>query len=224
MKRSIAAFLASTAVTLGFGQIAYAADIPTKASPAAPVVAPSWTGFYVGLNTGGSIGTGSASQSAAFSSTALGSNGLLNSSDRFSPSGWVVGGQLGYNWQVSPSWMVGLEADWQWTSQKADVLNCTPSAATVAFFGTGANGFGYCLDAEQKLTNFGTARARAGYLSNPWLLWYVTGGLAWGTVKDSLTYTGSANSVIFSTLQPGPFLSTSASFSTTKFGWTLGWR
>ena len=99
-------------------------------------------------------------------------------------------------------------------SQKADVLNCTPSAATVAFFGTGANGFGYCLDAEQKLTNFGTARARAGYLSNPWLLWYVTGGVAWAEVND--TFTGSTSNPM------AAFNGTSASFSKTKSGGTVG--
>ena len=220
MKRLVRVFLAGTAITLGFGQIVSAADLPVKA-PVAPVAAPDWTGFYIGLNTGGSIGTGSASQNAAFNSAAIGANALLNGSDRSSPSGWVLGGQLGYNKQIS-NWVVGLEADWQWTSQKANSLNCTPPAG-LAFFGAGANGFGYCLDAEQKLTNFGTARARAGVLSNNWLLWYLTGGLAWGTVKDTLTFTGSANSTIFpGGLQPGPFLPASASFSTTKVGWTLG--
>ena len=203
------------------GQLAYAADMPVKAPPVAPVAAPDWTGFYVGLNAGGSVGTGSASQNAAFSSTLLGSNGLLNSSDRYAPFGGVIGGQLGYNKQIS-NWVVGVEADWQWTSQKASALNCTPPAG-LAFFGAGANGFGYCLNADQKLTNFGTARARAGILSNNWLLWYVTGGLAWGTVKDTLTFTGSANTTIFPAgLQPGPFLPGSVGFSTTKVGWTAG--
>ena len=33
-------------------QIGAAADLPTKAPPLAPVAAPTWTGFYVGLNAG----------------------------------------------------------------------------------------------------------------------------------------------------------------------------
>ena len=58
--------------------------------------------LFVGLNTGGSVGTGSASQNAAFSSTLLGANKLCsNGSDRYSPVGWVIGGQLGYNKQIS---------------------------------------------------------------------------------------------------------------------------
>ena len=132
MKRLVRVFLAGTAITLGFGQIVSAADLPVKA-PVAPVAAPDWTGFYIGLNTGGSIGTGSASQNAAFNSAAIGANALLNGSDRSSPSGWVIGGQLGYNKQIS-NWVVGLEADWQWTSQKANSLNCTPPAATCIFW------------------------------------------------------------------------------------------
>ena len=74
MKRLVRVFLAVTAITLGFGQIVSAADLPVKA-PVAPVAAPDWTGFYIGLNTGGSIGTGSASQNAAFNSAAIGANG-----------------------------------------------------------------------------------------------------------------------------------------------------
>ena len=34
---------------------AFAADMPVKAQPA-PVIVDSWTGFYVGLNAGGTLG------------------------------------------------------------------------------------------------------------------------------------------------------------------------
>jgi outer membrane immunogenic protein len=103
---------------LGIGA-ASAADLPVKAPP--PVVAaPGWTGFYLGLNAGGSIGLNSTTQAATYTSAtpAIGTNGLLNSSNRLAPTGWLAGGQIGYNWQVSPLWVLGLEADWQWTSQK----------------------------------------------------------------------------------------------------------
>src|SRR4029077_20520798 len=71
------------------GQLAYAADLPVNA-PVAPAAAPDWTGFYIGLHTCGSTGTGAASQNAAFNSGAIGANGLLNSPDHSSPSGWVL--------------------------------------------------------------------------------------------------------------------------------------
>jgi len=201
---------------------AQAADMPVyKATmPAAPVASSGWTGFYLGVNAGGSIGIDNTSQTAAFSSPALGTNGLLDSSGRYNPIGWVAGGQIGFNWQVS-SFVFGLEADWQGSFQQDSRSTCTP-AATLAFFGAGANGFGYCLSGEQKITNFGTARARAGVDRNG-TLWYVTGGFAWGTVKENDAFVGSANTTIFPAgLQPGPFLPGAASFSTTRTGWTLG--
>jgi outer membrane immunogenic protein len=220
--RNISLPLFSVVATICLGPAASAADLPVKAMPApVPVAAPSWSGFYIGLNAGGSIGMDSTTQVATFSSTALGSNGLLSSSGRLSPTGWLAGGQIGYNWQVSPLWVLGLEADWQWADQKDSSSNSTP-ATTLGFFGAGASGFGFSLATEQKLTDIGTARARAGVLTGN-TLWYGTGGFAWGTVKDSYTFIGSANPVIFpAALQPGPFLPSAASFSSTRNGWTVG--
>jgi outer membrane immunogenic protein len=217
-KRIFSASLAGSAL-FAIGA-ASAADLPVKAPPAAVAVA-KWTGFYLGVNGGGSIGVDSTTQNTSFTSTALGTNGLLNSSNRLAPTGWVFGGQVGYNWQASPLAVLGVEADWQWASQKDTATNSTPPAS-LAFFGAGGNGFGYSLATEQKVTDIGTARMRGGVLLHDTLL-YATGGLAWGTVKDSYTYTGSANPVIFpGVLQPGPFLPGVANFSSTRTGGTAG--
>jgi outer membrane immunogenic protein len=200
---------------------ANAADLRLKAPPPAlPIV--SWTGLYAGLNVGGGVGVNSNMQNAAFSSTALGVNGLLaGGTNSLALPGWVLGGQIGFNWQVSPLIVLGAEADWQWTSQKGKTSSSTPPA-DLAFFGAGANGFGYGLTAQQKLTDIGTARARGGVLVHD-TLWYVTGGLAWGTIKDSYAFSGSANPVLFpGALQPGPFLPSAGDFSASKIGWTVG--
>ena len=68
----------------------------------------------------------------------------------------IGGGQIGYNWQVHPNWVLGLEADIQ------------GSAAEDTF-------------AAYKFANpwFGTLRGRAGYAMNNVLV-YLTGGLAYG--------------------------------------------
>jgi outer membrane immunogenic protein len=199
---------------------AIAADLPVKAPPMVPV-APSWTGFYVGVNAGGSFGSDTATQNATFTSTALGTNGLLSNTTQHAATGWLAGGQLGYNWQVSRSYVLGLEADWQWTSQRATSTSCNPTA-NIAFFGAGANGFGWCSSSQEKLTSLGTARARAGTLVGD-SLWYATGGFAWATVKDNYAFNGFANPTIFpGALQPGPFLPSGASFSATRTGWTVG--
>ena len=39
-------------------------------------------------------------------------------SDRSAPSGFIGGGQIGYNWQYSPLIVVGLEADIQWSGER----------------------------------------------------------------------------------------------------------
>jgi outer membrane immunogenic protein len=198
---------------------AFAADFPVKAPP--PPAPPGWTGFYAGLNAGGIFGINSDSRNAGFTSSTLGANGLINSFGKQGNVGAALGGQIGYNWQFSPHWVFGAEADWQWSSLKTSGGSCTPPANTIAFFGAGTNGFGYCLSDENKLTNFGTARLRTGALVNE-ALWFVTGGAAWGTVKASGSYLGSANPLIFSTSQPGPFLPSAGSSSDTRFGWTIG--
>jgi outer membrane immunogenic protein len=209
------------ALTSIFAGAANAADLPYKALPPAPPVF-SWTGFYAGLNAGGGIGVSSTNQSATFNSTVLGINGLLaGGSNSLATTGWVLGGQAGFNWQVSPAILFGIEADWQWTPQKGSATNSTPPA-DLAFFGAGANGFGYSIATQQKLTEIATARARGGVVVQS-ALWYVTGGLAWGTVKDSYAFSGSANPVVFpAALQPGPFLGSTGSFSASKWGWTVG--
>jgi outer membrane immunogenic protein len=199
-----------------------AADLPLKAPPPPPPVF-SWTGFYAGVNVGGSIGVNSNTQSTTFSSTALGVNGLLTgSTGSLALPGWVAGGQIGFNWQASPLMVLGIEADWQWMSEKGSASNSTPPA-DLSFFGSGANGFGYSLATQQKLTDIGTARGRGGVLVQD-TLWYLTGGLAWGTVESSYGFSGSANPVVFPlALQPGPFLASSGDFTTRdKLGWTIG--
>jgi outer membrane immunogenic protein len=218
--RMIASIVTCAFTTILSGS-ANAADLRLKAPPPPPPVY-NWTGVYAGLNVGGGIGVNSNLQNASFSSTALGVNGLLTgSSNSLALPGAVAGGQIGFNWQVSPWIVLGLEADWDWTSQKGKTSSSSPPA-DLAFFGAGANGFGYGLSTQQKLTEIATARARGGVLLHD-TLWYVTGGLAWGTIKESHTFTGSANLTVFpAALQPGPFLPSSANFSASKFGWTVG--
>jgi outer membrane immunogenic protein len=219
--------LAAAAICVCLFQGAQAADL--EVPPAPVVVAPSWTGFYIGADTGGSLGVGSGVDSAVFTTPSLvgfagGPTTLFSDSVRHAAPGWVLGGQLGYNWQLE-SWVVGVEADWQWALQQDTVHTGCTSPGTIPFVGIFGTAFGQCLTDQQRLTNFGTARARGGMLVNQWL-WYVTGGLAWGTVRDSYTFGGTCTPDIFQCGagggQPGPFLPGSTAFSHTRIGWTIG--
>ncbi len=135
---------------------ALAADLPVKAH--APVVAPlyNWTGFYIG----GNAGWGWARLSDSVGGTNL--------------NGFVGGGQIGYNWQVS-NFVLGLETDFQGSDQH---LTETGTIGATAVTGTA------------RVNWFGTIRGRVGVAANNWLF-YVTGGGAYTNVGASLTAAGA---------------------------------
>jgi outer membrane immunogenic protein len=230
--------LAATAAGL---TSASAADLAARPVYKAPIVAPipTWQGFYIGVNAGGAIASNDTTSNGVLRGGAPGlpaglqavlglplTAGLFNDSFRHSPAGAVLGGQIGYNFQWAPNFVVGLEADWQWTSQKdtATVGGCAAAPATIAgviaVIVAGAPLTANCLSEEQKLTNFGTARARAGVVVND-SLWYVTGGGAWGTVKDSYAYTSTSNIATIPGVIPA-FPAGAGNFSHNKAGWTIG--
>jgi outer membrane immunogenic protein len=88
------------ALALSFAGTAYAADLPMKAAPPPVAPPPSWTGFYIGGNAGYLVvqdqsGTTNFTQPAPTLT-----NPAFNTA---SANSWIAGGQVGYNWQVSPS-------------------------------------------------------------------------------------------------------------------------
>jgi outer membrane immunogenic protein len=150
-----------------------------------------WTGFYIGVNGGVSVGR---------DRTVLVSPGAADRTN-LSPFGAIGGGQIGYNWQVSKDWLLGLEADAQASGQEDSytcLISCTRSFATRF---------------NQKLDWFGTARARIGLIDGP-VVSYVTGGLAYGHFSTTLT----------ETLPIAPAVTGTGIFSAaqTKVGYTIG--
>jgi len=101
--------------------------------------------------------------------------GFLRGTIPVSHGGFIGGGQIGYNWQAGPSWVWGIEADFQGTT-----VNGGAGAVSLSKpFGSITTVYKYELD------DLGTVRARLGWLSSPNLLWYGTGGLAYGQTKLS---------------------------------------
>jgi outer membrane immunogenic protein len=193
---------------------ALAADLPAPVYTKAPVyVDPgyNWTGFYLGGNLGYSWG-----RSSDTSTFTNGAGTLLSTSvGRSNLDGIVGGGQAGYNWQMQ-SWVWGLEGDIQGTGERGsrDISCatgvCTPSTVTTTTTTRAATGFfgavlplittttttttpGAAIPATltQKIDWFGTVRARGGVLVTPRVLFYATGGLAYGQVNSSENIGGS---------------------------------
>jgi outer membrane immunogenic protein len=145
MKRIVLA-----ALMAGVATGAVAADLPTRKEPMAPapVYQPAftWGGLYVGVNGG-------------FGFADLGNTNFGN------PSGGVIGGTLGYNWQMG-QFVVGAEGDFDYGFMKADNT-----------FANGTNSY---------QTNWiTTERLRLGYAMDR-ALFYVTGGYAGVSTQASI--------------------------------------
>jgi outer membrane immunogenic protein len=116
--------------------------------------------------------------------------------------------QAGYNWQLAPNWLAGVEADIQASGQKAT----TVYGATIT--GPLGNNAATITDTN-KLYWFGTVRGRLGVTSDRWLV-YATGGLAYGNVNVSGNAQPANN---IANIANAPI---TGDQSTTKVGWTIG--
>ena len=174
MPRLSFALFAAAALSLGFAGIACAADMPVKAPPyAAPaaVPAPDWTGLYVGGNLGGLWMMQDAAWNPLPSPVDFGAFPVTGHLD---PSHFVGGVHGGYNWQLAPTWVIGIEGDYSWTSASANtqgVWNFLPSGGPVP---------GSLSSLSSALNALSSVRGRIGYLVTPNALVYVTGGAGWG--------------------------------------------
>ncbi len=103
--------LAISVFALSF-EVSLAADMAVKAPvykvPA--VVAWSWTGFYLGANIGGAW-TDDESFTGADPLNSFGITGLIPPRTVGRGSGVAGGIHGGYNWQVAPRFLLGVEAD-----------------------------------------------------------------------------------------------------------------
>jgi outer membrane immunogenic protein len=221
MKSSyLSAVVLSVALSVGS---AFAADLPSRKAPPyfppPPPPPPMWTGFYVGLNAGGTWSESNSIHTSAYNFQATpnllfgpASAGLANTwLAAGGNGGFIGGGQIGYNWQFNNNFVVGVEADIQ------GVTSSSSTAASSAILpGVGNNWtIGQVATASRNLDYIGTVRGRLGWLITPALLVYGTGGLAYGGV----TANAGVTQVVFQ--QPPAYFSTGA-FSDTRAGWTAG--
>jgi outer membrane immunogenic protein len=180
-----------------------AADLPYRKGPPAPYTPPppifTWTGFYVGANAGG-VFSNSSHAIGSGDPTIVGPGiaaGSIPGSYGTNGSGFIGGGQIGYNYQMG-AFVAGLEADFQGTTLGKTSTSTGPLATGTL---------------KSSLDWLGTARGRLGYAVFDHFLLYATGGLAYGQTELRHTLTDAA-------LFGGNTLS--GSHTTTSAGWTLG--
>jgi outer membrane immunogenic protein len=171
---------------------AAAADlrIPVRTDAPLAVRPQLWSGMYIGLNAGGSLALGKSDFSVAGGPVFVSASNPLD--------GAIGGVQLGFNWQTDAI-VFGVEADIQYSGVRGSLTApCLPAFCGLALSAT----------YTQKVSWFGTARARVGYASAGWLL-YVTGGYAYGRVETDASATAGA-------------VTAALNWSESRNGWTVG--
>jgi len=142
--------------------------------------------MYWGANVGYSWGK------SKYDATLTGVGTVSNSQNI---DGAIGGVQTGYNYQFG-AWVWGLETDFQASGQKGSSTFTGVLPLT-------------SITTDDKLDWFGTVRGRLGVLATPNILFYGTGGAAYGLVKNSATITVAGLSAV-------------ASSSDLRAGWTAG--
>lgn len=164
----------TSAFLLGLSGIASAADAvvlePTPEASLAPVF--TWTGGYVGLQAGYLWGDGHSSYATgAFADPDI--------------DGWLVGGYVGYNYQMANNIVLGIDADLAWSNADG--------------FGDGMLAVGIPVGPGTgdlyELTWSGAARLRVGYAMDRFLP-YLAGGLAFGDVDVTPFTAGVAGTTV----------------------------
>jgi len=208
---------AAAAMTVAGAFAAQAADLPTRKEAPAPIFVPppfTWTGFYIGGNAGGIWSSGGNSNTTLytagipFANFALASVFPLSSLGS-SNSGFIGGGQAGYNYQWG-SWVLGVETDFDGTDLSRSRNLIGPTFVEPIF---GRNDF-FTANGKISLDWLGSTRARVGWVATPdnRLLIYGTGGVAYGS--------GSAHLNIYDALLGWGWNTNSNSKE--RSGWTIG--
>ena len=198
-----------SAATLLLSGAALAADLPSrKAAPILPPPPPPplWNGFYAGLNAGYNWGTNANTFSQNWSLPAA--NGVMlvapvamDGVGSNAQDGFMGGAQIGYNYQWTNNILIGIETDIQGTNTRGtsrtsglanEIVGGPQLGASFATMGATA--------IQGGIDYLGTVRGRVGYLWNPTLLVYGTGGFAYGgayaNVGQSAVTTASAMGVM----------------------------
>jgi outer membrane immunogenic protein len=193
-------FLIAAIAAVATGQ-ALAADLPAAPPPPPPrapvAYAPveavyNWGGIYLGINGGYGFGSSTWTDPNNPIAAAGGTTGAFNL------NGWLIGGTLGANYQINQL-VLGLEGDLDWSNIKGNTSNAFCGLTVGAAGPVGTN-------CQTQNTWLSTVRGRIGIAADR-VLFYGTGGVAFGNVQAGLTGGGIG----------------SATYQTqTNVGWTGG--
>ena len=171
-------YLIGMAAAISLTGSALAADLPVYSKAPAPLW--SWTGCYAGLNVG--IGWSKVGMA----------DGAGNSLDIGNGNGAMGGGQVGCDYQISKSWVIGVEGEFDAAKLEGNALDPTGTIFT-----------------NTKLPWTSTVTGRLGYVIEPITLLSFRGGAAFS--HDQLkVFANGAPLVLLTTL------------TDSRTGWTIG--
>ncbi|PNE11804.1 MAG: outer-membrane immunogenic protein precursor [Beijerinckiaceae bacterium] len=222
--------LLASAGAMALTGAALAAEPALAPPPVIPPPPPAWTGLYVGFNAGGTW-----SNSTTIHTTTediVGNPGVVGgpafgvasadlATGSISPvnhSGFIGGGQVGYNYQFNnswSSWVAGIEADIQGVAASNSAHLVFGQAFVPGFAGSPID---QNLSSSMTGDFLGTVRGRLGFTIIPTLLFYGTGGLAYGQT-DSRT---SITQIVENDPALPNHYSSFGSISNSRVGWTAG--
>lgn len=175
--------VSAATVSLSVASPSLAADMPINVDKAPGYGAAfSWTSCYLGAHAGGGWASKDITDPVQLVQDTISGAPVTTgvTTVNVSPTGVIVGGQLGCDYQFAPSWVVGIEGV---------VSGSTIAGSTSVGLPLGNPGESALVTAR---TDFlPSVTARLGYAVDRWLL-YVRGGAAWagGSYSVTGTFTG----------------------------------
>jgi outer membrane immunogenic protein len=238
MKKLLVGVLGVVSMATSASAADLAARPYTKAPPIAVSPAYNWSGFYIGGNVGYGFGRVDDESSSTLAATPAVPGVLpaplagpitipFASSTRTAVDGVIGGGQIGYNAQFN-RWVLGIEADIQASDQKRNASTFTTFGGSTPPAPAFPGSFTFVTGTQTETVStrldwFGTVRGRVGYTTGD-LMWYGTGGFAYGQFKTSVTQSSVVNvQSTFFGVPPATFTSAGAlNASQNRTGWTAG--
>jgi outer membrane immunogenic protein len=179
---------------------ALAADLPVKGPYTAPIPAFTWSSCYAGASGGGGWARKDITDPIALAQDLLAGSPVTGgvTTAKLSPSGYLIGGQFGCDYQAAGSnWIIGFEGAFSGANIEDD-----------RFFGLPSGNPGEQAHVSGRIDFITSGTARLGLTSDRWLL-YVKGGVAGASDKYS----------VVGTFQGTPFNFQGVGL---RVGWTAG--
>jgi outer membrane immunogenic protein len=188
------------------------------APPVVAVVEPafSWTGFYVGLSAGGRWSNVTWTTLSVTPAPGLPPDPTTTPVNFNNKTG-TVGAYFGYDWQIAPQWVWGLQADFDWGNSSKRNGGVPGTFGTSGLYAPPAAA---AVDSSWVTERWdASVRARLGFLvASPWLI-YANAGVGMQSIEVGASCAGGGPP------PPGPSWCTIPRYESVRYArtsWTFG--